>query len=56
MYRVIGTPRSRAMRVIWALEEIGAPYELLPVRRARPRRWPAILRARFRRSRWTGRY
>jgi glutathione S-transferase len=31
MYRVIGTPRSRAMRVIWALEEIGAPYELLPV-------------------------
>jgi glutathione S-transferase len=31
VYKVIGTPRSRAMRVIWALEEIGAPYELLPV-------------------------
>ncbi|MFW8635896.1 glutathione S-transferase family protein [Cribrihabitans pelagius] len=28
MYTVIGTPRTRAFRVLWALEEIGAPYEL----------------------------
>ena len=32
MYRLIGGPRSRAFRVVWALEEIGAPYEVLPVR------------------------
>ncbi|MFW8593661.1 glutathione S-transferase family protein [Cribrihabitans neustonicus] len=28
MYTVIGTPRTRAFRVLWALEEIGARYEL----------------------------
>lgn len=27
MYQVIGTTRSRAMRVLWMLEEIGAPYQ-----------------------------
>lgn len=29
MYRVIGTVRSRALRVIWALEELGQPFELV---------------------------
>jgi glutathione S-transferase len=28
MYTVIGHPRSRAMRVIWALEELGQPYRI----------------------------
>ena len=26
-YKVIGAVRSRTMRVLWMLEEIGAPYE-----------------------------
>ncbi|TYC53985.1 glutathione S-transferase family protein [Rhodobacterales bacterium] len=30
MYKIIGTPQSRAMRVIWTLEELGEPYELDP--------------------------
>lgn len=30
MYRVIGTPMSRSFRVLWALEELGQPYELTP--------------------------
>ncbi|MEO0912180.1 MAG: glutathione S-transferase family protein [Pseudomonadota bacterium] len=30
MYTVVGHPRSRALRVIWALEELGEPYEILP--------------------------
>lgn len=30
MYKVFGLPASRAFRVLWALEEIGAPYELVP--------------------------
>ncbi|ADZ68540.1 glutathione S-transferase family protein [Polymorphum gilvum] len=30
MYTVIGTPRSRANRVIWILEELGEPYDLVP--------------------------
>jgi len=29
MYQVIGTPRSRSMRVFWMLEEIGEKYEIL---------------------------
>jgi len=29
MYKVYGTVTSRASRVLWALEEIGAPYELI---------------------------
>lgn len=32
MYRVIGHPATRAFRVIWALEEIGAAYSIEPVR------------------------
>lgn len=30
MIKVYGVPMSRAMRVLWALEEVGAPYELVP--------------------------
>ncbi|WP_269584910.1 glutathione S-transferase family protein [Roseibium sp. Sym1] len=30
MYKVIGFPRTRAMRVMWLLEELGEPYELDP--------------------------
>ena len=30
MYTVIGHPRSRTMRVMWMLEEIGAAYEVVP--------------------------
>lgn len=29
MYRVIGTVKSRAFRVLWMLEELGQPYELI---------------------------
>ncbi|GGX40866.1 glutathione S-transferase [Tateyamaria omphalii] len=29
MYRVIGTVKSRAFRVLWMLEELGQPYELV---------------------------
>ncbi len=28
MIKVYGVPMSRAMRVLWALEEVGTPYEL----------------------------
>ncbi|MCC6765873.1 MAG: glutathione S-transferase family protein [Deltaproteobacteria bacterium] len=30
MIKVYGVPMSRAMRVLWALEEVGQPYELVP--------------------------
>jgi glutathione S-transferase len=30
MYKIIGFPRTRAMRVMWLLEELGEPYELVP--------------------------
>ncbi|WP_322895069.1 MULTISPECIES: glutathione S-transferase family protein [unclassified Yoonia] len=30
MYQVIGPKKSRAMRVLWALEELGAPYDHQP--------------------------
>ncbi|MCV0425508.1 MAG: glutathione S-transferase family protein [Roseibium sp.] len=30
MYKVIGFPRTRCMRVLWLLEELGEPYELTP--------------------------
>lgn len=32
MYTVIGHPRSRALRVIRMLEELGQPYELIPAK------------------------
>lgn len=31
LYTVIGAPRSRAMRVMLMLEELGLPYDLLPL-------------------------
>lgn len=34
MYTVIGSPKSRALRVLWMLEELGIPYEHIA---ARPR-------------------
>jgi glutathione S-transferase len=30
MYTVIGNRRSRTLRVLWLLEELGAPYEHMP--------------------------
>ena len=30
MYQLIGSPRTRAIRVIWMFEEIGVDYELVP--------------------------
>ncbi len=30
MYTIIGSPNTRAFRVIWMLEELGEPYELRP--------------------------
>jgi glutathione S-transferase len=30
MYTVIGTAKSRALRVLWMLEELGQPYEHVP--------------------------
>ena len=30
MYTVVGHPRSRAMRLIWMLEELAQPYEIEP--------------------------
>lgn len=31
MYKLIGSPKTRAFRVLWMLEELGVPYELDPV-------------------------
>ena len=31
MYRVIGSPKTRAFRVIWMLNELGEPFESDPV-------------------------
>jgi len=30
MYKIVGFPRTRAMRVMWLLEELGEPYEIDP--------------------------
>lgn len=32
MYKVIGTPKSRASRIYWLLEELGQPYEIVPAK------------------------
>ncbi|KEJ90434.1 glutathione S-transferase family protein [Sulfitobacter donghicola] len=34
MYKVIGAPATRAFRVMWMLEELGQPYEVIPVKPA----------------------
>lgn len=55
MYKVIGSPKTRAFRVFWMLEELGVDYEIDP---AMPRSAPSgntILRARCRRSLSTAR-
>lgn len=31
MYTVIGSPKTRAFRVMWMLEELGQPYEIEPI-------------------------
>ena len=36
MYTVIGSTRTRAARVVWMLEEIGQPYDLIPHRAGSP--------------------
>ena len=36
MYTVIGSTRTRAARVVWMLEEIGLPYDLIPHRAGSP--------------------
>ncbi len=36
MYKVIGAVRSRAFRPMWVLEELGQPYEIVPVGPATP--------------------
>ena len=30
MYKVVGSPRTRTMRVLWMLEELGQDYEIVP--------------------------
>ncbi len=30
MYTVIGSPKTRAFRVVWMLEELGQPYDIVP--------------------------
>ena len=30
MYKIVGFPRTRAMRVMWLLEELGEPYQIDP--------------------------
>lgn len=32
MYKVIGSPKTRTMRVLWMLEELGQDYEIQPAR------------------------
>lgn len=31
MYQIIGHPNSRASRLAWCLEELGQPYDYVPV-------------------------
>ncbi|MEM7422281.1 MAG: glutathione S-transferase family protein [Pseudomonadota bacterium] len=32
MYTVVGSPRTRTMRVLWMLEELGQPYQIVPAK------------------------
>jgi glutathione S-transferase len=36
-YKVIGSTKSRAMRVLWMLEEMGLPYDHIAARPGRTR-------------------
>src|SRR6516165_7138869 len=38
MLQLYGNPRSRAMRCLWMLEEVGEPYELIRVAAAKTAR------------------
>jgi len=44
MIKVYGVPMSRAMRVLWALEEVGARYELVPTHFLTDAHSPAYLK------------
>ena len=43
MYKVFGMPRNRTLRVLWMLEELGQPYELVSAQPRTPeivaRKW-----------------
>ena len=41
--RIYGAPRSRTFRVMWAAEELGLPYENIPVDFAEGSKQPAFL-------------
>lgn len=36
MYKLIGTPAARPFRVLWALEELNLPYEVIPAKPQTP--------------------
>lgn len=44
MIRIHGTPKSRAFRCIWAAEEAGLPYEIVPVGFGPGLKSPAMLK------------
>ena len=46
MIKVYHSPKSRSMRVVWLLQELSVPYELLPIEFK-----PEVLRARAHLSR-----